>query len=124
MFIKQLLDFDWSFGFIVRLCRVNVELEKSTNRIVLRKKQGTNERSLAVVVDRIRVDVVQRTQQLAGVGVSIERSVVQWRPAMQKKKKIFVLKLVQSRIEANPSLSRSLPVAPQAISIRRASSRP
>ena len=64
MIIKQLHDF-LVVGIDARIARVNVELEQNAHTISSIIMDRYVKRSLAVVVDRILIDAVQRTQQLA-----------------------------------------------------------
>ena len=71
MFIQQLHDFDVGVGRNARLACINVELEKSAKRIDLWTIDGQVQRSLAFAVNRVLIDAVQRTQQLARAYVAI-----------------------------------------------------
>ena len=80
MFIQQLRELDFRVGRYARLARVNVELEQSAHTIDLWTIDGQIQRSLAIVGDRVLIDAVQRTQQLARARVVIQRCDMQWRP--------------------------------------------
>ena len=87
MFIQQLRDFD-NRVIDARLARVNVELEQSAHTIDLRATDGKVQRSLAVVVDRVLIDTVQRTQQLTRANIAGKTCIMQRRPTFVVKKKI------------------------------------
>ena len=84
MFFQQLHNFDFRVGRDARLARVNVELEKSAHTIDSIVANRYVKRSLAVVVDRVLINAVQRTQQLARACVAIMNC------AMQRCQSIFV----------------------------------
>ena len=86
MFSQQLRDFDLRPRRDARHARVNVELEQSAHTIDSNITGRFVKRSLAVVVDRVLIDAVQRTQQLARARVAIKRCEMQRRPTF------FVLK--------------------------------
>ena len=65
MFIQQLYDFDWRIDVDARLAHVDVELEQSTHTIDSIMANRSVKRSVAFVVDRVLIDAIQRTQQLA-----------------------------------------------------------
>ena len=65
MFIQQLHNFDSRPRLDARLARVNVELEQSTHTIDNIIDDRYVKHSLAVDVDRVLIDAIQRTQQLA-----------------------------------------------------------
>ena len=73
MFSQQLRDFDLRPRRDARHARVNVELEQSAHTIDSIITGRFVKRSLAVVVDRVLIDAVQRTQQLARARVAIKR---------------------------------------------------
>ena len=131
MFIQQLRDFNVPFRRDDRLARVNVELEQSAHIIDLRTTDGQVKRSVAVVVDRVLIDAVQRTKHLARACVTFNRRAMQCKSVQLfflKDKKIKVQKQQTFSSEkkirpkkTDPSSFRSLPVAPQAISVSSAS---
>ena len=65
MFFQQLHNFDFRRRHDARLARVNVEIEQSAHTIDLWTIDGQVQRSLAIDVDRVLIDAVQRTKQLA-----------------------------------------------------------
>ena len=65
MFFKQLYNFNVCVSFDRGLARVNVQLEQSAYTFNFRTLQSPVASSVAVVVDRVLIDAVQRTQQLA-----------------------------------------------------------
>ena len=67
MFVQQSHDFDSRVGINTCIARVNVELEQRTNIIDSWFADCCVDRSLAAVVDRVLVDAVERTHQLARV---------------------------------------------------------
>ena len=73
MFIQQLHDFGFRRRSDARLACINVELEQSAHTIDSIITGRFVKRSLAVVVDRVLIDAVQRTQQLARARVAIKR---------------------------------------------------
>ena len=91
MFFQQLHDFDFRSRRDARLARVNVELEQSAHTIDCIIADRYVKRSLAFVVDRVLIDAVQRTQQLARACVAA--CVMQRRQTFfVKEKKISVMK--------------------------------
>ena len=88
MFIQQLHDFDVGVGRNARLARLNVELEQSAHRIDSWTTDGQVQRSLAIVVDRVVIDAIQGTQQLARAHVAVHTCEMQWRPTFFVKKQI------------------------------------
>ena len=130
MFFQQLHNFGFRVGRDARLAHVNVELEQSAHTIDGIFADCFVQRSLAVKVDRVLIDAVQRTQQLARARLVIQRCEMQRRPTFfVKEKKISVMKQqrhFQKKIveKTDPSLFRSFPVAPQAISVSGASVHP
>ena len=92
MFIKQLRDF-LVVGINVSLARVNVELEQSAHTIDSIKEDRYVKRSPPVVVDRVLIDAIQRTQHLARACVTFNRRVMQRRPTLFcEKNEISILK--------------------------------
>ena len=87
MFVQELHDFDFRVGHDARLARINVELEQSTHTIGSIFTDRYVKHSLAVVVDRVLIDAVQRTQQLARARVAMKRCEMQRRPTFVVKKK-------------------------------------
>ena len=79
MFIKQLRDF-LVVGINVSLARVNVELEQSAHTIGIIFEDRYVKRSHAIVVDRVLIDAVQRTEQLARARVAMKRCIMQRSP--------------------------------------------
>ena len=65
MIIKQLRDFDVRPRRDARRARVNVELEQSAHGIDFWTIDGQVQRSLAIEVDRVLIDAVQRANHLA-----------------------------------------------------------
>ena len=65
MFFQQLHDCDVRPRRDARFASVNVQLEQSAHRIDFRSEHGAIQRRDVVVVDRVLIDAVQRTQQLA-----------------------------------------------------------
>ena len=82
MFIQQLHDFDWRIHVDARLACINVELEQSAHTIDSWTIDGLVQRSLAFVVDRVLIDAVQRTQQLARARAAIKTREMQRRPTL------------------------------------------
>ena len=125
MFIQQLHDF-FAVGIDIddHLARVNVQLEQRTHTIGNIFADRFVQRSLAVVVDRVLIDAVQRKQQLARTCVAVHTCQMQRRRTVLQKgfgdetTNIFSKKFVE---KTDPMLVRSLPIAPQAISISSAS---
>ena len=89
MFIKQLHDFDFRPRHDTRLARVNVELEQSARTIDVWKTDCKVHRSVAVVVDCVLIDAVQRTQQLARAFFAVYKCHMQRSPTFVLKKKWF-----------------------------------
>ena len=80
MFIQQLHNFDFRPRSDARLARVNVELEQSAHTIDLWTIDDQVQRSLAFVVDRVLINAIQRTQQLARARVAFRRCDMQRYP--------------------------------------------
>ena len=72
MFFQQLHEFDWRIDVDARLARVNVQLEQSAHTIGIIIVDRYVKRSIAMVVDRVLIDAVKRTQQLARACVAIK----------------------------------------------------
>ena len=122
MFIQKLRDFDACARRDDRFARVNVELEQSAHTVDLWTTDGKVQRRLAVVVDRVLIDAVQRTHQKARACVSFFRRAMQRCSTFLLWKKDFSHETTDifqqnSPQKTDPSLFRSLPVAPQAISV-------
>ena len=81
---QQLYDFDFLVSRDARLARVKVELEQSAHTIDLWTIDGQVQRSLAIDVDRVLIDTVQRTQQLARAREAIKRCDMQRYPTFLK----------------------------------------
>ena len=79
MFFHQLRDFDVRRHRDARLARINGELEQRTHTIGSIFADRFVQRSLAVIVDRVLIDAVQRTQHLARACVTSIRCEMQWR---------------------------------------------
>ena len=92
MFVQQLHDFDFRVGRNARLARVNVELEQNAHRIGIIITDRYIKRSLAFVVDRVLIDAVRRTQQLARARVTMKNCELQRRRTIFVKKKVLVIK--------------------------------
>ena len=125
MFFQQLRDCDFSSRRDARLARVNVELEQRAHRIDCIIADRFVQRSLAFVVDRVLIDAVQRTQQLAHAFFIVHTCVMQRRPTFFCE---YVMRqqtlLKNTHQKTDPRSFRSFPVAPQAISISIASECP
>ena len=80
MFVQELHDFDWRIDVNARLARVNVELEQNAHTIGSIFADCFVQRSLAFVVDRVLIDAIRRTQQLARARVAMKRCEMQRRP--------------------------------------------
>ena len=91
MFFKQLYNFNVCVSFDRGLARVNVQLEQSAYTFNFRTLQSPVASSLAVVVDRVLIDAVQRTQQLARARAVVKSCAVQRRPTYGEKKRFFLL---------------------------------
>ena len=87
MFLKQLHDFDFRPHRDARLARVNVELEQRAHRIGNIIADRYVKRSPPVVVDRVLIDAIQRTQQMARARLAIKRCEMQRRPTFFCEKK-------------------------------------
>ena len=79
MFIQQLHNFDFRPRSDARLARVNVELEQSAHTIDSIKEDRYVKRSPPVVVDRVLIDAIQRTQQVARARLAAIRCEMQRR---------------------------------------------
>ena len=125
MFVKQLHDFDFRRHLNARLARVNVELEQNAHTIGSIIANRFVQRSLAFVVDRVLIDAVQRTQQLAHAYFAVHTCVMQRRPTFFCE---YVMRqqtlLKNTRQKTDPRSFRSFSAAPQAISISTISVRP
>ena len=82
MFIQQLHEFNFRAGRYARLARVDVELEQSANTIDLWTIDGEVQRRDVVVVDRVLINAIQRTQQLARARLANKRCAMQRRPTV------------------------------------------
>ena len=89
MFVQQLHDFDVRRRRDARLARINGELEQRTHTIGIIFADRYIKRSLAFVVDRVLIDVIQRTQQLARAHMVNKTCEMQRRPTFFCEKKRF-----------------------------------
>ena len=89
MFFQQLHDFDFRPPRDARLARVNVELEQSAHTFDFWTIDGQVQRSHAIDVNRVLIDAVQRTHQLARARVAIITCPMQRRRTFFMKKRFW-----------------------------------
>ena len=89
MFIQQLHDFDFRVDRDARLASINVELEQRAHTIDSTIADRFVQRSLAIVVDRVLINAIRRTQQMARACVAIKRCDMQRRSTFFCEKKRF-----------------------------------
>ena len=85
MFVKQLHHFHFRVFIDDHLARVNVQLEQSAHTIGHIIADHYVQCSVAVVVDRVPVDAVQHTQQLARAYFAVGTCEMQRRPTVLQK---------------------------------------
>ena len=83
MIFQQLHDFDVCPRRDARLARVNVELEQSAHTIDATEVDRFVKRRLAIDVDCVLIDAVQRTQHLTRARVAIKSC------DMQRRRTVF-----------------------------------